>query len=581
MSNAAAVVLDTPQSIDFRVNLEKRTISGLAVPWGVVAMSRGRKYRFAQGSLHWSDEGRVKLNRDHDSSQAIGKAVRLQDLPAGLDASFKIGRGAEGDKALMLAEDGIADGFSIEIDFEDGDIAEQDPSDPAVTLVRRATLRGVALTAMPAFDNARVSAVAASRDKEMKMTETVTDTPAPDLTAFTAGLADSIGSAVEKAFEKLTIPQPRQPVDQTRAMVTYEPPVYDLVQSRNGASFVRDWWRARTEGDADALARIQKFQAQQADCVAKVNSLAFTTGTTSNLAGVIPPGYRPELYVPMLAQGRPLFESVSRGAISDATPFTVPKFVSQTGLAATHVEGTNPTDGTVTVGTITVTPGAKSGLFKVTREIVDSSNPAIDAIGLQAMREAYAQLTEAVVYAELNGANGVGGTITGENVPSGAYAYTSTGAGAPAAGKALLAKYRETAAKYPFRRFASLNRIVLSQEGTVGFASAEDSTGRPLLPYLNPSNSVGAQSGLGTPVQGFNVDGLAAIPAWSMTGNAAGDADLIGFNSADAWAWESPTLMFRFEERNGPAVIDLALFGYFACRILRPGGFFGVRGTQT
>jgi hypothetical protein len=37
--------------------------------------------------------------------------------------------------------------------------------------------------------------------------------------------------------------------------------------------------------------------------------------------------------------------------------------------------------------------------------------------------------------------------------------------------------------------------------------------------------------------------------------------------------------MFRFEERSGPAFVELALFGYFAVRILRPVGLSGIRLT--
>jgi hypothetical protein len=66
-----------------------------------------------------------------------------------------------------------------------------------------------------------------------------------------------------------------------------------------------------------------------------------------------------------------------------------------------------------------------------------------------------------------------------------------------------------------------------------------------------------------------------------MTGNAAGDADVLMINSNDAWAWESPLLTFRYEERSGPAFIDLALFGYFSTRILRPVGLASIRHTQT
>jgi HK97 family phage major capsid protein/HK97 family phage prohead protease len=578
---------DTEADLSFRVDAAKRTISGLVVPFGSVARSGGRDWKFTPGSLHWSSESRVKLNASHDRSVSFGKAVRLQEVPAGLDASFQVARGPVGDQALIDAEDGVRDGFSIEIDFEDGDSYHADPTNPSVNIVDRATLRHVALTASPAFDDARVASVAATREATpmtATASEPTTEVAAAPTATFTA---DQLAEAFVTAMSQLPEPQGRQIIPAGSGIqVSYEPPVYSLVQSLGAPSFVRDAWKARTEHDQDAIARLQRFTKQQADISGRVNAagLQFATGTTTTAAAIIPPGYRPELYVPQLFQGRPLTESVSQGAISDATPFTVPKFVSASGMAANHTEGTNATDGTLTFGTITVTPTAVDGLFKVTREIVDSSNPALDAIALQAMREAYSQNTEAKVYAELNGANGVGGTVTTGFVPSGAAAQAITGAAGSIAnpglaGGLLLDTIRGQLAAYPFRRFAAVNRMVLAAEGTSALALGKDGNGRPLLPPLAPQNAAGGVHGLGTPVQGFNVDGLAGLPAWSMTGNAAGDADVILFNSADVWAWESPTMTFRYEERSGPALIELALFGYFATKILRPSGFTGIRLT--
>lgn len=594
------LTFDAPElAASFRVNAEKRTISGLAVPWGKVARSNFARWRFERGSLHWADEARVKLNKDHDRGKSYGHAVRLQTVDAGLDVSFKIARGPLGDAALMSAEDGVDDAFSIEIDFEEGD--GWTDGDDGVRNVYSATLRHVAQTASPAFDDARVATVAASRE-EATMTATAseptTKTSPPDangvdFATFTAGLSEAIKAAIADGFAQMPEPTGSRPVVPAASgiQVSYEPPVYNLRQGKDSPSFVRDAWKARTEDDTEAQARLRKFQAQQADVAEKVNGAGlqfanFAAGTTGNLAEAIPPGYRPELYVPQLFQGRPLTDKLSRGALSDATPFTVPRFVTATGMAANHVEGTNPdpTTPVLDLETVTITPAAVSGAFRLSREIVDSSNPAVDAIALQAMREAYSQNTEAKTYTELNGTNGVGGTITAGFVPSGAAAVAVSGptgsiANPGLAGPVLLRTVRSQLAAYPFRRFAPVNRMVLNSEGTQVFALAEDSTGRPLLPPLSPQNAVGTTSGLGAPEQGFNLDGNAANPAWSMTGNAAGDSDVIFFNSSDAWAWESPTLTFRYEEKSGPANIELALFGYFATRILRPKGFTGVRLT--
>ncbi|WP_162293009.1 phage portal protein [Actinophytocola xinjiangensis] len=599
----------TGEAIDFRVNAERRTISGLAVPWDTVARSAGARWSFPPGSLHWTDEARVKLDRDHVPGTEVGKAVRIQATRAGLDVTLKVARGPAGDELLALAEDGVYDGLSIQADFtSSGDGWDSHPDDRSLRLVRSATLRKIALTATPAFDDARVTSVAASRQSPQEgpivMTtpaavqpNTAPGTPAGrtptapqgfDMATFTAGLTEAVKASVTAAMQNVQLPQvdtttvpPRQTVPAGRVEVTREAPVYTM--NGNGPSFVRDAWKARTESDHDARQRLAKYTRQTEEFAKQANDALMFGADTGNASAVIPPGYRPELYVTQLMRGRPLVEAVSRGQLTDATPFTIPKFVSSSGMTSDHVEGTNPTDGTMDISTVTVTPGGISGLFELTREIVDSANPAIDAIAMQAMQESYSQQTEAKVYAELNGSNGQGGTITSGFVPSGAQARLvsggdGNGGSGTADGADLIAGIRSQLALYPFRRFGAPNRAMLSQQGTTGLATAVGSDGRPLLPSIGAQNTAGVGNAV---TQGWFVDGLPHQPAWSMTGNAAGDADVLIFNSSDVWAWESSLLTFRFEERGGPARIDLALFGYFATRLLRPVGLSAIRYDTT
>lgn len=586
---------------EFAVDSAKRTVSGVAVPWGVVARANGRKWKFAKDSLHWGpDASRVKLNKDHVREDSFGYAAALSSTDAGLAAAFKVARGEDGDEMLGLAVDKVYDGFSIEVDFEPGDGWEPDPTDETVCLVYSATLRAVALTAMPAFDGARVASVAASREEPLMSAPVVPAAPAappapaapaagatPDFAAFTAGLSESIGTAVAEAFARLPLPQgdggrPVIPAGRGVATVTREEPVYAM--NGSGQSMVRDAWKARTEGDADARDRLSKFQRQTQDAAEQAaQSLAFGPANTGNAAAVIPPGYRPELYVTQLMQGRPLVNAVSRGGLTDATPFTLPSFTSATSMTSAHTEGTNPTSGTLTIASKTVTPGATSGVFQLSREIVDSSNPAIDAIAMQAMQESYSQQTEAKVYAELNGTNGQGGTITSGFVPSGAQVklingLNGTGAAGTVTPAALIAGIRAAEALYPFRRFAAPNRALISSEATSALASAVGTDGRPLLPSIGAMNTAGVGNAV---TQGWYIDGLPFQPAWSMSGNAIGDADVLMFNSNDIWFWESGLLTFRFEERSGPANIDLALFGYSATRLLRPIGLSALRYDTT
>lgn len=353
-------------------------------------------------------------------------------------------------------------------------------------------------------------------------------------------IAKAVGDAITTAFTRVGDLEGSQPAEAAalRIKVLSEPPVYRFNADSRQDSLVRDAWRYHMDGDHEARDRLRKFQAQMNDL------MKFATVTTGNVGQVIPPGYRPDLYVTQLMQGRPIVALASRGTLTDATPFTVPRFVSATGATADHVEGVNPADGTITFDEPTVTPGAVSGRFVLTREVIDAANPAIDAIAMQAMRESWNRQTEQKAYAELNVDANVGNIVTHS---------IGTGTGAQA-----IAAARELLAEYPFLRFASPTGAVIGQLVTTRFATAVGSDGRPLLPSVGAENT----SGLGNAVQqGWFVDGLAHVPAWAMT-QAVGDELLLIVNRSDFWVWESPLLTFRFEEKQGPALVELALFGY-------------------
>jgi len=597
------LTFDEPEvTAAFRVNEERRTISGLLVPWGKVAKSGFAKWSFSPGSLRWADVSRIKLNLSHDHKEAVAYATRLQNTAAGLDGTFKVARGEEGDKALSLAQDRVLDGFSIEVDFEDEDGWHPDPTDESVNLVDQGRLMGVALTGFPAFDDARVAAVAATRakgttmenekatvaaeadestlafDQAMgKLAEKITDSQLKLNQELAQSVGESISEGVKVALENIGDPQ-RGSVKAARYTVTREEPIYRFDGS--GHSMVRDAWSAATAHDEDAIDRLRKYRRQTEEVATlvhqnfgSVGGLQFAPQTTTSASNIIPPGYRPELYVPQLQQERPIVSAASQGTITNAAPFTVPVFGSSTSVSADHVEGTNPSDGSVAFATKTVTPQAISGRLVLTRELVDSSNPAIDQIALATMRESYNRQTEVKAYTLLNGANGAGGTITSGFVPSGAQAVTVARG---TDNQALVTQIRVSLAAYPFARFASPTVGLMGATATGYLAAALDTTKRPLFPYIGQTNSIGSGNSV---TQGWNVDGLNFIPAWANTGVAAGDSQIMIIKQSDFWVWESPLLSFRFEEKQGPANIELNIFGYFGTHLLRPVGLSGIRIT--
>lgn len=560
--------------VHFAVDEGRREITGIVVPFGPVARSGGRKWRFSAGSLKFSDISRVKLLIDHDNSQAIGKATKTWATPEGQWATFKVARTPAGDRALALAADGVMDGFSVGVDFNENGYAP-DPADRSVNDVVSAAWRETSLTAMPSFDDARVTGVAATaQERDLQMTATTEQTApaapaaAPDTTAAFTAAVEAFTAAVERLGAMPT--EQRATIPATSSAKVTEPLVYSLTGM--GPSFVRDAWEAHkgrygSKETDEALARLRKYEEQTVELANQAALRFANAGNTTDQAQIIPPGYRPDMYVGMIPQGRPLNDAWSHGTIANSTPFKVPVWVGSSGLNGTNSEGTGPSTGTITNHTYrTVTPTAQSGEFVVTRELMDSSNPAIDQIAQAAMREEYAQDTEAIIAAALAAATD-NNTGAGQST-EGCYVYSCIGTGSD------LADTIDGAwASFPYTRFLPPNRLLFAQTAYTNMVQAKDLQGRRLFPYNGPSN---AQGGIGGAAQSIDVNGMPGRPAWSLT---AGTDDAVTFNSVDGWVWESPLLSFRFEEKSGPENIVLNIWGYHAFQILRYTGIHAVAYT--
>lgn len=130
-----------------------RVVAGIALAYDVTVLLHGRRLRFAPGSLTWERDARIRMLRDHDRSQRLGRAIDLADTRAVLLAAFVVDHGQRGDQALARIVDGTERGLSVGVDFLD--VVR---SDHGVWLVRRALLREISLTASPRIDVARVTA---------------------------------------------------------------------------------------------------------------------------------------------------------------------------------------------------------------------------------------------------------------------------------------------------------------------------------------------------------------------------------------------------------------------------------------
>lgn len=554
---------DTPVA-EFKVDRETRTVSGLLVPWNKVARSGYAKWSFKPNSLTWSETSRIKLNREHDRRTATGYAVSLESTDVGLVGKFKVARGAAGDEVLSLAEDKVLDGFSIEVDFDaDGSGWARDPDDELVRLVHSGRLVGCAITAAPAFDDARVTGVAASRngnDNGGTMTGTTgteQQTPAAvpgqeTMAAFTAAVeafttqtgtfTDAIAHLVEVQQRGGEGPQFVDPTRRTAQTSVNEEPMYRFDGTRGKYDFSTDLIAGNKNQDYEALQRAQTWIKENFS-----RARAQFAVTTGNVASLNPNINRPDLYVDQLQYPTPIWDAIRKGVIEDNTPFVLPKFASSSGLVADHTQGIEPTPGALTTTSQTITPTAVSGKVEVTREAWDQGgNPQLSTILWRQMVRAYDEALEQGAAALL------------ESLAVTTFALTAGAADGALARevKAALAGLHFVRGGFRFRDF------VLESGLYTALAEATDTTGRSLFPVVGPQNADGSMGAL---FGALNIAGLAGQPAWALpyTPGAVNDSYL--FNREDVHGWASAPQRLDFEYR--VAFVDVAIWGYkaFAC----------------
>lgn len=486
------------------VDMETRTITGIAAVYGSTGNTSAGPTIIQAGAVTVPD--RVVMLVNHDENRPIGRLIESESTDMELLAKFRIAATGDGDTALLEAAEGIRDGLSVGLEV---DSHEQD--DAGNLIVTAGTLREISLVTFPAFTDARVTDVAASEEDP----ETP-DADAPEPTESESETVDESTepTAVETATVSASVPAAR---------------VQDPFPYGNGdLSFFGDMVNA--SHNPDAARRVRTAQ-----------DMMTAAQKTTDVAEVIPPGYRPDLYVSEDRYPMPIANSVSRMGISDATPFTIPVFDTSASLVGDHTEGVNPTDGTIAFNELTVSPKAVSGQFTASREMLDAANPNLDAIILGALGEAYARNVEAFAAAGLLAGAGTG---------------TNAAAGKPTAG--VISNLSD----FNAARMLPADRLAVGSGYHGSLVSEVDGAGRPMNPYIAPSNASGTSGGSAAQV---NVQGLTAVMAWALDAGAA-----VVYRSADHILFTSNRLAWRWEEKAGPANIVFAQFAYM--------GFVSLRG---
>jgi HK97 family phage prohead protease len=516
------LTFDGDPDATFAVDTEARTITGLAVPYGQAARSGGRRWRFAKGSIKYSAVNRVKLLRDHDNSQAIGVATKLDDTDDGLVATFRVSPGPRGDEALALALDGVLDGLSIGVDFRDGDFGP-DPKHAGAQLVHQAALREVSLTAVPSFDDSRLTSVRAARDEEgpgMDPEQTTETAPAAQPVTFSA---EQFSQFLERVRPTPATTEERPTVNPTRPVATTQ--VAEALPyrfSRQGGrhvfatdaehDFSTDLFAVIRAGIGDGGSGIEAAAAKQrldgmisAAFAARSTTALFADVETADVTALNPNRHMPGMWQPQRDYVTPLWDMVDSGT-TDGSKFDVPKFTSSSGLVVAATEKTEPAAGSYVAELQTITPTQVWGKVEVTRQAWRAGgNPALSGILWDQMLREYYEDREAAVatfLATLTAAADI--TLTGRPAATPDNDDDQVTVGDFAAAQADLQFVR---GGNRFRAFA------VHQDLYRVFSRVTDDGGRPLYPMLSPSNANGTTAPL---YRTIDVNGTTAVPSWAL-----------------------------------------------------------------
>lgn len=312
--------------------------------------------------------------------------------------------------------------------------------------------------------------------------------------------------------------------------------------------------------DSASAERMHRHKALVIDLADQLERRAVES---SELAGAYPTVYYPDLFVPDIAYTGPLAGFFATTPITAPNPIIVPVFSSVTGdTAAQATENTALSNVDVATTPKTLTPKTIGGETIVARQAVDGASPGTDVIIGNQLRELLMRDTEREIALVLE-------ALT----TSGAIADTA-GTGASQSGRDLMKGlatilgqfYAGAAAGGAGARMLPAEGIFVNSTDWGNLVAAEDTTGRALLPYINPVNSQGEVTAPG--FQRGIIGGVPVEPAWAIL---AATNEIVARRN-DARQWKSAVLDVRLMEREGPQSVVFAIWQYFGFAVLEPKG---------
>ena len=485
-----------------------RTITGRIVTFEETGNASIGKVQFAKNSIEATP---VLLNLEHDRTRRIGKTLSIESNEQGIDATFKIAETTAGNDALVEAAEGLRDGFSVEVYFD-----EYETLKDGTVRILKGEMTGVALTSEPAIRSARVAEVAATENEKEISDSTIEPEAQP-----TEG-EDEVEDTVKDASTAET-------VEAAQSVTATAKPAVGGWTSKPRLEFTAEKYLENTIRASLGDENARQYVAAAAD-------------VTDN-AGLVPTRQLTEVINGLANTTRSNIDAISRGVLPDAgMSFEIPKITQMPTVAATSEAGTpSETDQNAAFVTVNVAKYAGQQTFSV--ELLDRTSPLFFNELLTNMAAAYAKATDTAVNAALiSGATADGTTIATYPTAAELLGFVSRGAASVYAGTQGFAR-----------------NLIANTSQWANLMTLNDS-GRPIYNASQPSNAGGVVRP--DSVRG-NVAGLDLYVTANTAATADADGSMLIVNPA-AYTWyESPTYRLRADVI-ASGQVSVMVYGYGA-----------------
>lgn len=469
-----------------------RTITGLAVPFDTeTEIIPGFREKIARGAINLDTMPALFYRH----SEPIGVITAMSEQPDGLMIEARVSDTALGRDASTLARDGAIK--SLSIGFFEREYTDSTTEDGATLRTQTAIdLREVSLVPVPAYEDAKITAVREAQTPTNPTTPTTTTKGNPMTDQITRADLDTLADASTDLARRLSL---------LEATGTASAPA--PTETRSAGELLQ----AAVNGDETARNALAPFVGRA------VNTTTAADGRINE------PTFVRDL-VRLIDNANPLMSLFSTGSLpADGNVLEFARLKANTlTVTAQATEGATLPTGSVETEVATATVKTYGGGSVITRQTIDRARTNVLDLTLRGMAiEAGKRLaTDFAAFFE--------NTVKGQNAKK----ISVTKGAAHMEWADILAMMLDASERYEDLAM-SCDGLIVKREVFTALAGLTDKSGRPLLTVTGNagSNTIGTVSASGRYI---DLDGLKVVTNRHLTATGMG-TDIVGaFYNADA-----------------------------------------------